>query len=142
MEPRVGEYPFDIYGSLAVDVELGFALETQTLSLFDRVWFYEYGQGVWDPVMLHELTHQWFGDDVALHEWSDLWLSEGHASWYEFLYAEETGQLEEDTEGYPFEQGYADFDDYMKAIYEVGDQWRAQWGPVAAAMRARTRSSA
>ena len=47
--------------------------------------------------MLHELAHKWFGDSVAPYEWSDLWLNEGHASWYEFLYAEEHGQLEEDT---------------------------------------------
>ena len=81
-----------------MDAEIGFALETQTLSIFSRGWF-DQPQGVWDPVMLHELAHQWFGDDVALWEWSDLWLSEGHASWYEFLYAEEKGFLVEDTVG-------------------------------------------
>ena len=91
LEPRAGRYPFDLYGSLVVDAELGFALETQTLSIFDRVWFTDFPQGVWDPVMLHELTHQWYGDSVSVWEWSDLWLSEGHASWYEFVYAEERG---------------------------------------------------
>ena len=30
MKARVGRYPFDLYGSLVVDAELGFALETQT----------------------------------------------------------------------------------------------------------------
>jgi aminopeptidase N len=131
MTERVGRYPFDIYGSLIVDAEIGFALETQTLSLFDRVWFTEYGQGVWDPTMLHELAHMWFGDSVAPNEWSDLWLNEGHASWYEFLYAEEKGFLEEDTENYPNPEGYADFDDLMRAVYALGDQWRAAYGPVA-----------
>ena len=34
--------------------------------------------------MVHELAHMWFGDRVAPFEWSDLWLNEGHASWYQF----------------------------------------------------------
>jgi aminopeptidase N len=36
MEARVGRYPFDSYGTLIIKADLGFALETQTLSLFDR----------------------------------------------------------------------------------------------------------
>ena len=131
MQGLVGRYPFDLYGSLVVNADLGFALETQTLSIFDRPWFTDYGQGVWDPVMLHELSHQWFGNSVAPYEWSDLWLNEGHASWYEFTYAEEFGFLEEDTTGYPGDIGYADLDDYMKSIYALGDGWRAAFGPVA-----------
>jgi aminopeptidase N len=82
MTARVGRYPFDIFGSLIVDADLGFALETQTISLLDRVWFSEYSQDVWDPTMLHELSHMWFGDSVSPYSWSDLWLNEGHASWY------------------------------------------------------------
>ena len=73
----------------------------------------------------------WFGDSVSPYSWSDLWLNEGHASWYEFLYAESKGFLEGDTEFYPDPTGYADFDDLMKAVYAHGDQWRAQSGPVA-----------
>ncbi|MDP9187712.1 MAG: M1 family metallopeptidase [Actinomycetota bacterium] len=131
MEDEVGRYPFDIYGSLVVDAEIGFALETQTLSIYDRTWFTDSTQGVWEPTMLHELAHMWFGDSVAPWEWSDLWLNEGHASWYEFLYAEEKGFLEEDTTNWPNETGYADFDDLMRAVYALGDQWRADFGPVA-----------
>jgi aminopeptidase N len=77
------------------------------------------------------MSHMWFGDSVSPETWSDLWLNEGHASWYEFLYAAEKGQLAEDTEGYPDDAGYADFDELMKAVYAHGDQWRADDGPVA-----------
>ena len=132
MTERAGRYPFDIYGSLIVDAELGFALETQTISLYDKVWFTEYGQGTWDPTMVHELSHEWFGNSVSPEEWSDLWLNEGHASWYEFVYAEEKGFLAEDTEGYPDETGYATLEELMQAVYAHGDQWRADDGPVAA----------
>jgi aminopeptidase N len=115
--------------------DLGFALETQTLSLYDHFWFDE-PIDVWDPTMVHELAHSWFGDDVSVERWSDLWLSEGHASWYEFLYAEEKGFLEGDTENYPDENGYATFVGLMKAVYAHGDEWRATDGPVAAPLNA------
>jgi aminopeptidase N len=131
MMAHVGRYPFDIYGSLIVDAELGFALETQTISLYDKVWFTEYGQGTWDPTMVHELSHEWFGNSVSPESWSDLWLNEGHASWYEFVYAEEMGFLAEDTENYPDETGYPTLEELMRAVYAHGDQWRAEDGPVA-----------
>jgi aminopeptidase N len=131
MTERAGRYPFDIYGSLIVDAELGFALETQTISLYDKIWFTEYGQGTWDPTMVHELAHEWYGNSVSPQEWSDLWLNEGHASWYEFVYAEEKGFLAEDTTGYPDDTGYATLEELMKAVYAHGDQWRADDGPVA-----------
>jgi aminopeptidase N len=125
MRAKVGSYPFDSYGSLVVDSPLGFALETQTLSLYDTPWFRYYPQGLWDPVMLHELAHQWFGDSVAPAQWSDVWLNEGHATWYETTYAAEKGFLPDDA-------GASDFTELMRTIYSLGDQWRAQLGPVAA----------
>ena len=79
MQTRVGRYPFDLYGSLVVEADLGFALECQTLELMDTSWFDDYGQGVWEPTLLHELSHMWFGDSVSPATWSDLWLNEGHA---------------------------------------------------------------
>jgi aminopeptidase N len=131
MQARVGSYPFDVYGSLVVQADLGFALETQTLELIDTSWFDDFDQGVWEPTELHEMSHMWFGDSVSPETWSDLWLNEGHASWYEFLYAEEKGELADDTEGYPDDNGYATFDALMKAVYAHGDQWRHDSGPVA-----------
>ncbi len=124
LQDRVGRYPFDLYGSLVVDAPVGFALETQTLSFYDTAWFEE-PQGVWEPTMVHELAHQWFGDSVSPWEWSDLWLNEGHATWYEVFYAEEKGQLAEDT------GGYATVEELMRRVYALGDQWRAEFGPVA-----------
>jgi aminopeptidase N len=125
MKARVGDYPFDSYGSLVVDATLGFALETQTLSLYDKPWFdgtYG-GRGVWEPTMVHELSHMWFGDSVAPYSWDDLWLNEGHATWYEWSFAAEHGELEEDI-------GIADFDDTMRAVYNISDELRAEDGPV------------
>lgn len=126
MSKRVGPYPFNLYGSLIVDSTLGFALETQTLSLFDTPWFTQFPRGVWDPVMLHELAHQWFGDSVAPYEWSDVWQNEGHASWYEYIYAAQHGFLADDTD-----TDFTTLYGLMREVYELGDVYRDAFGPVA-----------
>ncbi|RSS60093.1 M1 family metallopeptidase [Streptomyces sp. WAC01280] len=120
MERQVGPYPFETYGVLVADADTGFELETQTLSLFERGIFTEPGYPEWyvESIMVHELAHQWFGDSVSPRTWSDLWLNEGHASWYEALYAEEKA-------GKSLERR-------MKAAYAASDQWRADGGPPAA----------
>jgi aminopeptidase N len=138
MEDRVGRYPFDIFGTFVPNSELGFALETQTISLIDEEWFGDLPQGVWEPTMLHELSHMWFGDSVSPAQWSDLWLNEGHASWYEFVYAEQHGELADDTLDYPDPVGYATVDELMRAVYAHGDQWRHDDGPVARPISAAT----
>ncbi|MER7519815.1 M1 family metallopeptidase [Streptomyces sp. NPDC126499] len=120
MEGHVGPYPFENYGVLVADADTGFELETQTLSLFERRLFTGPGYPEWfvDSVMVHELAHQWFGDSVSPRTWSDLWLNEGHATWYEALYAQENG-------GPTLERR-------MKAAYAASDGWRAAGGPPAA----------
>jgi aminopeptidase N len=125
MQDRVGHYPFEQYGSLVVNAAFGFALETQTLTLFDRLWFDgSYGgRGVWEPTMVHELAHNWFGDSVAPYSWDDVWLNEGHATWYEWTFAAEHGELGEDI-------GIPDFTDLMQVVYSISDQLRADHGPV------------
>ncbi|HST65551.1 MAG TPA: M1 family aminopeptidase, partial [Mycobacteriales bacterium] len=99
---------------------------TQTLSLFPDFVFNAPlpGPSDLDPIQMHELAHQWFGDDVAPEKWSDLWLNEGHATWYEGTYADA--------------KGYASFEDRMRADYALGDQYRHDFGPVAAPISADT----
>jgi aminopeptidase N len=117
MESKVGPYPFETYGLLMADAATGFELETQTLSLFEKGLFTEPTFPRWyvESIMVHELAHQWFGDSVGPRTWSDLWLNEGHATWYEALYAEEK-------EGRTLEAR-------MKAAYGASDSWRAAGGP-------------
>ena len=66
---------------------------------------------------MHELAHQWFGDDLAPVEWSDVWLNEGHATWYEALYADRKFGVS--------------MLDRLHTFYELGNQYRADFGPVA-----------
>jgi aminopeptidase N len=37
-------------------------------------------------VVAHEIAHQWFGDSVTESTWSDLWLSEGFATYFAGLF--------------------------------------------------------
>ncbi|MEK6256732.1 MAG: M1 family metallopeptidase, partial [Chloroflexota bacterium] len=76
-----GPYPFETYGVVVHDLELRFALETQTLSIFGNSFTDEY-------VVAHELAHQWFGDSVGLKSWQDIWLNEGFATYATVLWQE------------------------------------------------------
>jgi aminopeptidase N len=39
-----------------------------------------------EPVVAHELAHQWWGDIVTCRDWTHLWLQEGFATYFEALY--------------------------------------------------------
>ncbi|MBZ4014447.1 zinc metalloprotease [Streptomyces purpurogeneiscleroticus] len=122
LERQVGQYPFETYGVLLADAETGFELETQTLSLFEKHLFATDRLPSWyvESLMVHELAHQWFGDSVSPRTWSDLWLNESHATWYEALYADRASK------------GRASMEDRMKRAYQESDGWRAAGGPPAA----------
>jgi aminopeptidase N len=86
-ETVFGPYPFQAYGVVVHDLDLGFALETATMSVF--------GDGFTDEyVVSHELAHMWFGDHVGLKGWQHIWLNEGFATyaselWNEHAYGRE-----------------------------------------------------
>ncbi|MCZ7434049.1 M1 family metallopeptidase [Streptomyces sp. WMMC1477] len=119
MRERVGDYPFATYGLLVAEADLGFALETQTLSLFSVDFFTDPRRPDWhrEAVMIHELAHHWFGNSVSPRRWSDLWLNEGHATWYEWLYAAE--------------HGGPSLEALAKRAYQASDAWRRDYGPPA-----------
>ncbi|MFB7332875.1 M1 family metallopeptidase [Streptomyces adustus] len=79
-----GPYPFSSTGVI-VDRqdEVGYALETQNRPVFP---------GVLDiGTLVHELVHQWYGDSVTPRTWRDMWLSEGFATYAEWLWQEDQG---------------------------------------------------
>lgn len=42
-----------------------------------------------DDLNSHELAHQWFGDLVTCKDWSNLWLNEGFATYFEHFWLEQ-----------------------------------------------------
>jgi aminopeptidase N len=86
-QTHLGAYPFKEFGVLTHTNTLAFALETQTLVALPADW-----GGLDAPVeqtfevVAHELAHQWFGMQVTLRDYRDIWLHEGFAEYLGWLY--------------------------------------------------------
>jgi aminopeptidase N len=103
-----GPYPFSSIGAIVDRARrVGYALETQTLPIYDRA--------PNEATVAHELAHQWYGDAVTLERWSDIWLNEGFATWAELLWERESG-------GRTLKRSFRD-------LYRVPAARRGYWNP-------------
>ncbi|WP_086728733.1 M1 family metallopeptidase [Streptomyces carpinensis] len=110
------KYPFSTYGVQIVRDGYGDALENQTLSLFGPNWFKNAATSTtYTNTMVHELTHQWFGDSVTPTDWQQAWLNEGPAVYYAARWADE--------------QGTASLEDKMRTAYRQLATVRRTDGP-------------
>ncbi|WP_317446468.1 M1 family metallopeptidase [Streptomyces collinus] len=84
-----GPYPFASAGGYVPNTTTGYALETQT-----RVYYSpkQFANGSNTSVVVHELAHQWYGDDVSLKRWKDIWINEGFARYAQWLWSEHEGE--------------------------------------------------
>jgi hypothetical protein len=83
-----GRYPFGSAGAVVDDLppgQVGYALETQNRPVFPGDGD---GPAVDVPTLVHELSHQWFGDSVTPRSWQDMWLNEGFATYTTWLWQE------------------------------------------------------
>jgi aminopeptidase N len=111
LEDKLGPYPFDTLGFLLVDSQSG--METQTLITLGNTDY-----TVSAAVLLHEMAHQWYGDEVTPNDWRDVWMNEGMAMYLQGMWEAEQNHLTID----------AQMDIY--AGYEA--EYRAESGPPAA----------
>ncbi len=86
---RFGPYPFlrEKYGISVFG--WGGGMEHQTNTSYG--YFLIDGFHSYDWIYVHELGHQWWGDNVTCATWADTWLNEGMASYCEAIWAESQG---------------------------------------------------
>ncbi len=108
LEQYLGPYPFETAGILVVDSESG--METQTMiTLGDTPYATE------PATILHELVHQWYGDQVTPSDWRDVWMNEGMAMYLQLMWqAEQRG---------------ADLDRYLDRYRDFEAAQRVSAGP-------------
>jgi aminopeptidase N len=96
-----GEYPYldEKYGMSSFPA---YAMEHATNTSYG--YFLIDGTHQYDPVILHELAHSWFGNSVGPQTWKDIWLNEGFATYAEALWAENSG-------------GASAYQDYMNSLH-------------------------
>ncbi|WP_052492346.1 M1 family aminopeptidase [Leucobacter komagatae] len=77
LESVYGPYPGNSTGVVVdtVPTEINYALETQDRSFFPSP------RSLASNTFLHELVHQWYGNNVSPSTWTDIWIAEGMASW-------------------------------------------------------------
>jgi aminopeptidase N len=89
LEKRLGPYPFPSGGIVMVPSESG--METQQMiTMGGTIGDFEKRKALFESNLLHEYAHQWFGDAITPKTWTDLWLSEGWATYLQNLYDQET----------------------------------------------------
>ncbi len=94
LEGRFGRYPFRAAGVVTVDSIS--AMETQEMVTLGGLIARGTGGArarYVRPVLLHELSHQWFGDAVTPRDWRGLWLNEGFATWIQYQWEIDHNQL-------------------------------------------------
>ncbi|MEO8213611.1 MAG: M1 family aminopeptidase [Myxococcales bacterium] len=100
---RIGvPYPHSRYSQIAVtDFIFGGMENTSATTLTDQVLLDERAalDHDVDGLVSHELAHQWWGDLLTCREWSEAWLNEGFATYFEYVWREHAkGRDEADVE--------------------------------------------
>jgi aminopeptidase N len=84
-------YPFERYSQIAVaEFIFGGMENTSATTQTDRTLHDERAHRDFssDPLVSHELAHQWFGDLVTCRDWAHAWLNEGFATYFECVWRE------------------------------------------------------
>jgi aminopeptidase N len=90
LEQMFGPYPFTETGGVVPAHQFAFGgIETQTRPVYNPRSILNEGYA---PILIaHELAHMWFGDNVTLRQWDDIFNNEAYASWAQWGFIERTG---------------------------------------------------
>jgi aminopeptidase N len=87
------DYPWEKYAQSMVDDFVAGGMEnssatTNTSSSLRNPKLIPEFPGDEDPLISHELAHQWFGDLVTCNDWGNIWLNESFATFFEMVWTE------------------------------------------------------
>lgn len=85
-EDHIGAFPFEKLAHVQSTTMYG-GMENASCIFYDENAIK--GDGKINELIAHEVVHQWFGNSASEKEWSDLWLSEGFATYLTNLYIED-----------------------------------------------------
>ncbi len=118
-EKRIGTpYPYARYSQIAVsDFIFGGMENTSATTQTDRTLHDERAHVDFssDPLVSHELAHQWFGNLLTCRDWSHAWLNEGFATFMEAVWRE--------TDLGPDEYSYDIFECLTAYLHEDADRY-------------------
>ncbi|HKW04853.1 MAG TPA: M1 family metallopeptidase, partial [Nitrososphaerales archaeon] len=92
------KYPYEKYSQTVVtDFMFGGMENISATTLTDRTLHDERAHLDFssDSLVAHELAHQWFGDLLTCRDWSNAWLNEGFATYFDALFKEHNLGVEE-----------------------------------------------
>lgn len=90
LEGWFGPYPFTEVGGIVPAAPLWFSgLETQTRPVYERQSILS--SGFAETLLAHELAHMWFGDNVTLRRWDDIFTNEAYATWAQWASNQQRG---------------------------------------------------
>lgn len=121
-EKKTGiSFPYEKYSQVAVQDFIFGGMEntsatTQTdLTLHDARAHLDFSS---DPLVSHELAHQWFGDLLTCRDWSHGWLNEGFATFMERVWVESNSSVKNGFLEGGFEEAkyysYQDLKEYLE----------------------------
>lgn len=81
---HIGPYPFEKCGNVQSKTRFGGLENASAIFYFENSVL----SPDIEPLMAHEIAHQWFGDAATETQWQHLWLSEGFATYMTLCYME------------------------------------------------------
>ena len=81
---HIGPYPFEKEGNVQSKTRFGGLENASAIFYFENSVL----SSDIEPLMAHEIAHQWFGDAATETQWQHLWLTEGFATYMTLCYME------------------------------------------------------
>ncbi|HVA29444.1 MAG TPA: M1 family aminopeptidase [Candidatus Baltobacteraceae bacterium] len=117
------KYPFEKYDQITAERFTFGGMENASATIQTALALHPANQDIEDScdgLVSHELAQQWWGDDVTMADWSNAWINEGFATYFDELWrGERFGAPEFEYQRYRAQRAYfAETRDYFRPIVD------------------------